>query len=105
VRRGLLHNDIEADVLDGRSVTVAGRRRRPLNFGSCPYLGPETDPCASGRDARSAGRTWRRGQSVPVPPVPVPLSRVRSSSLAVRRARLRAASASVNRSRTGCIRK
>ncbi|HEV7188829.1 MAG TPA: bifunctional aminotransferase class I/II-fold pyridoxal phosphate-dependent enzyme/GNAT family N-acetyltransferase [Blastococcus sp.] len=42
VRRGLLHNDIEDDVLDGRQVTVAGRRL--VNFGSCSYLGLETDP-------------------------------------------------------------
>jgi 7-keto-8-aminopelargonate synthetase-like enzyme len=42
VRRGLLHNDVEDDVLDGRSVTVAGRRL--VNFGSCSYLGLETDP-------------------------------------------------------------
>ena len=42
VRRGLLHNDVEDDVLDGRHVTVHGR---PLvNFGSCSYLGLETDP-------------------------------------------------------------
>ena len=42
VRRGLLHNDVEDDVLDGRHVTVAGRRL--VNFGSCSYLGLETDP-------------------------------------------------------------
>jgi len=42
VRRGLLHNDIEDDVLDGRHVTVAGRRL--VTFGSCSYLGLETDP-------------------------------------------------------------
>src|SRR3954449_7374126 len=51
IRRGLLHNDIEDDVLDGRSVTVAGRRL--VNFGSCSYLGLETDPrlTAAVRDA------------------------------------------------------
>ena len=42
VRRGLLHNHVEDDVLDGRHVTVAGRRL--VNFGSCSYLGLETDP-------------------------------------------------------------
>jgi 7-keto-8-aminopelargonate synthetase-like enzyme len=42
VRRGLLHNDIEDDVLDGRHVTVVGQRL--VNFGSCSYLGLETDP-------------------------------------------------------------
>src|SRR4051812_31882895 len=42
VRRGLLHNDVEDDVLDGRHVTVLGRRL--VNFGSCSYLGLETDP-------------------------------------------------------------
>jgi 7-keto-8-aminopelargonate synthetase-like enzyme len=42
VRRGLLHADIEDAVLDGRHVTVAGRRL--VNFGSCSYLGLETDP-------------------------------------------------------------
>jgi 7-keto-8-aminopelargonate synthetase-like enzyme len=42
VRRGLLHNDVEDDVLDGRQVTVLGRRL--VNFGSCSYLGLETDP-------------------------------------------------------------
>ena len=42
VRRGLLHNDVEDEVLDGRHVTVGGRRL--VNFGSCSYLGLETDP-------------------------------------------------------------
>jgi 7-keto-8-aminopelargonate synthetase-like enzyme len=42
VRRGLLHNHIEDDALDGRLVTVHGRRL--VNFGSCSYLGLETDP-------------------------------------------------------------
>jgi 7-keto-8-aminopelargonate synthetase-like enzyme len=42
VRRGLLHNDVEDEVLDGRHVTVLGQRL--VNFGSCSYLGLETDP-------------------------------------------------------------
>jgi 7-keto-8-aminopelargonate synthetase-like enzyme len=42
VQRGLLHNDVEDAVLDGRHVTVLGRRL--VNFGSCSYLGLETDP-------------------------------------------------------------
>jgi 7-keto-8-aminopelargonate synthetase-like enzyme len=42
VRRGLLHNDAEDDVLDGRHITIQGRRL--VNFGSCSYLGLETDP-------------------------------------------------------------
>jgi 7-keto-8-aminopelargonate synthetase-like enzyme len=42
VRRGLLHNDVEDDVLDGRLITVRGQRL--VNFGSCSYLGLETDP-------------------------------------------------------------
>ncbi|TFV88347.1 aminotransferase class I/II-fold pyridoxal phosphate-dependent enzyme [Blastococcus sp. CT_GayMR16] len=42
VRRGLLHNHVEDDELDGRLVTVEGRRL--VNFGSCSYLGLETDP-------------------------------------------------------------
>ena len=42
VRRGLLHNDVEDEVLDGRHITIAGRRL--VNFGSCSYLGLETDP-------------------------------------------------------------
>src|SRR3954451_9924307 len=42
VRRGLLHNVVEDQVLDGRCVTIDGR---PLvNFGSCSYLGLETHP-------------------------------------------------------------
>ena len=42
VRRGMLHNHVEDDVLDGRHVTVRGQRL--VNFGSCSYLGLETDP-------------------------------------------------------------
>jgi 7-keto-8-aminopelargonate synthetase-like enzyme len=42
VRRGLLHNDAEDEVLDGRHMTVLGRRL--VTFGSCSYLGLETDP-------------------------------------------------------------
>lgn len=42
VRRGLLHNHVEDGVLDGRHVTIAGRRL--VNFGSCSYLGLETHP-------------------------------------------------------------
>src|SRR5215213_451579 len=42
VRRGLLHNHVEDDVLDGRHVTIDGRRM--VNFGSCSYLGLETHP-------------------------------------------------------------
>jgi 7-keto-8-aminopelargonate synthetase-like enzyme len=42
VRRGLLHNVAQDERLDGRSVTVDGRRL--VNFGSCSYLGLETHP-------------------------------------------------------------
>jgi len=42
VRRGMLHNHAEDDVLDGRHVTIGGRRL--VNFGSCSYLGLETHP-------------------------------------------------------------
>ncbi|WP_448626771.1 aminotransferase class I/II-fold pyridoxal phosphate-dependent enzyme [Geodermatophilus sp. URMC 64] len=42
VRRGLLHNDVEDAALDGRHVTIDGRRM--VNFGSCSYLGLETHP-------------------------------------------------------------
>ena len=42
VRRGVLHNDAQDEVLDGRVVTIDGR---PLvNFGSCSYLGLEKHP-------------------------------------------------------------
>lgn len=40
LRRGLAHNTAEDDRLDGRTITVAGRRL--VNFGSCSYLGLET---------------------------------------------------------------
>jgi 7-keto-8-aminopelargonate synthetase-like enzyme len=42
VRRGLLHNVVEDEVLDGRHLTIGGRRL--LNLGSCSYLGLETHP-------------------------------------------------------------
>ena len=42
VRRGLLHNVVEDTTLDGRHVTIDGRRM--VNFGSCSYLGLETHP-------------------------------------------------------------
>jgi 7-keto-8-aminopelargonate synthetase-like enzyme len=51
VRRGLLHNIVEDAALDGRHVTIDGRRM--INFGSCSYLGLETHPVlkAGVRDA------------------------------------------------------
>src|SRR4051812_46612099 len=42
VRRGMLHSSAEDEYLDGRTVTVNGRRL--INFGSCSYLGLETHP-------------------------------------------------------------
>jgi 7-keto-8-aminopelargonate synthetase-like enzyme len=42
VRRGMLHNVAEDDRLDGRNLTIGGRRM--VNFGSCSYLGLETHP-------------------------------------------------------------
>ena len=42
VRRGMVHNVAEDDRLDGRTVTVHGRRL--VNFGSCSYLGLEMHP-------------------------------------------------------------
>ena len=42
VRRGMLHNHVEDEVLDGRLITIDGRRL--INFGSCSYLGLETHP-------------------------------------------------------------
>ena len=41
-RRGAMHNVAEDDRLDGRTVTINGRRL--VNFGSCSYLGLETHP-------------------------------------------------------------
>ncbi|WNV75005.1 aminotransferase class I/II-fold pyridoxal phosphate-dependent enzyme [Geodermatophilus sp. DSM 44513] len=51
VRRGMLHNHVEDAELDGRHVTIDGRRL--VNFGSCSYLGLETHPAlkAAVRDA------------------------------------------------------
>jgi 7-keto-8-aminopelargonate synthetase-like enzyme len=51
VRRRLLHSVVEDTVLDGRHVTIDGRRM--VNFGSCSYLGLETHPTltAAVRDA------------------------------------------------------
>ena len=42
VRRRMMHNAAEDARLDGRMVTVGGRRL--VNFGSCSYLGLETHP-------------------------------------------------------------
>src|SRR4051794_7628503 len=42
VRRGMMHNTVEDERLDGRLITVHGRRL--VNFGSCSYLGLETHP-------------------------------------------------------------
>ena len=42
VRRGMLHNVVEDDRLDGRLVTLGGRH--VVNFGSCSYLGLEMHP-------------------------------------------------------------
>jgi 7-keto-8-aminopelargonate synthetase-like enzyme len=41
-RRGLVHLNAEDERIDGRFVTLFGRRH--LNFGSCSYVGLETDP-------------------------------------------------------------
>ncbi len=41
-RRGMMHNVAEDTTLDGRMVTLRGRRL--VNFGSCSYLGLETHP-------------------------------------------------------------
>src|SRR5215218_5263669 len=51
VRRGMLHNHVEDDELDGRHLTIEGRRM--INFGSCSYLGLEMHPAlkAGVRDA------------------------------------------------------
>jgi 7-keto-8-aminopelargonate synthetase-like enzyme len=40
-RRGLCHLTAEDEIIEGRFVTVAGRRH--INFGSCSYMGLETD--------------------------------------------------------------
>src|SRR3954467_4440837 len=42
VRRGMMHNIVEDERLDGRSITVQGKSL--VNFGSCSYLGLETHP-------------------------------------------------------------
>ena len=42
VRRGMPHDHMEDDALDGRHLTIHGRRM--VNFGSCSYLGLEMHP-------------------------------------------------------------
>ena len=42
VRRGMLHSSLDDEQLDGRHVTIDGRRL--VNLGSCSYLGLETHP-------------------------------------------------------------
>src|SRR6187397_1410952 len=42
IARGLGYLTAEDEKLDGRFVTLHGRRH--LNFGSCSYVGLETDP-------------------------------------------------------------
>jgi 7-keto-8-aminopelargonate synthetase-like enzyme len=51
IRRGMLHSSLEDHALDGRHVTIDGRRM--VNFGSCSYLGLELHPAlrAGVRDA------------------------------------------------------
>lgn len=51
VSRGILHNNVEDTVLDGRHITIAGQQL--INFGSCSYLGLEMHPAmkAAVRDA------------------------------------------------------
>ncbi|MBI3688934.1 MAG: aminotransferase class I/II-fold pyridoxal phosphate-dependent enzyme [Actinobacteria bacterium] len=41
-RRGVMHQEVEDGPLDGRTITVRGKRL--TNFGSCSYLGLETHP-------------------------------------------------------------
>jgi 7-keto-8-aminopelargonate synthetase-like enzyme len=53
-RRGAMHSVAEDDRLDGRTVTVDGRRL--LNFGSCSYLGLETHPALAAAVADAASR-------------------------------------------------
>src|SRR3712207_6004380 len=54
VRRGLGHNDGQGAALDGRHITVLGRRL--VNFGSCSYLGLETDPRLKAAVHEAVGR-------------------------------------------------
>ena len=72
-RRGVTMLTAEDERLDGRIVTLDGEKL--INFGSCSYLGLETDPrLAAGRRAargsaaaagaarpRRPGRSWRYG--------------------------------------------
>ena len=65
---GLPHRIVEDDRLDGRLVTLDGRK--VVNFGSCSYLGLETDPRLTsaaadavmryGTQFRPLAHTWRR---------------------------------------------
>jgi len=54
VRRGMLHNRAEDERLDGRTITVLGRRL--VNFGSCSYLGLETHPAMRAGVVDAVGR-------------------------------------------------
>ncbi len=56
VRRGMLHNDVEDAALDGRHVTIDGRRM--VNFGSCSYLGLETHPALRAVVRDALDRMW-----------------------------------------------
>src|SRR5688572_20680153 len=53
-RRGAMHNLAQDERLDGRTVTVHGKRL--LNFGSCSYLGLETHPALTAAVVQAANR-------------------------------------------------
>src|SRR3954470_64989 len=54
VRRGMLQNNAEDEWLDGRHITLHGRRM--INFGSCSYLGLETHPALKAGVRRAVDR-------------------------------------------------